>query len=145
MAAPGDGQDFELTLHADRLGQPLGRNKPTVYFVGSMADLFHAAVPDTFIDRVLAVAHRTPWHTDLLLTPRAERLADFFASRTIPPNIWLGVTVEDRRHGLPRIDFLRWMPARVRCFKPWGTAVRSAPGSNRQWLKDTLGDRVRCS
>jgi len=34
----------------------------------------HAAVPDAFIERVLAVAHRTPRHTDLLLTQRAERL-----------------------------------------------------------------------
>ncbi|MDS4032368.1 MAG: DUF5131 family protein [Candidatus Contendobacter sp.] len=79
-----------------------------------------------------------------MLTQRAERLPRFFASRSIPPNVWLSVTVEGRRHGLPRIDCLRWMPARVRCFKPWGTVVRSAPGSNGQWLKDTLGDIVRC-
>jgi protein gp37 len=49
-----------------------------------------------------------------ILTQRAERLPGFFASRSVPNNVWLGVTVEDRRHGLPRIDFLRRVPARVR-------------------------------
>ena len=114
MNAPGYARGFDLTLHQDRLGQPLGRNKSTVYFVGSMADLFHEGVPDAFIERVLAVARQTPRHTDLLLTQRAERLAAFFANRPVPNNVWLGVTVEDRRHGLPRIDFLRRVPARVR-------------------------------
>ena len=114
MGAPGYARGFALTLHEDRLGQPLERKKPTVYFVGSMADLFHEEVPDAFIDRVLAVARQTPRHTYLLLTKRAERLAGFFASRPVPNNVWLGVTVEDRRHGLPRIDFLRRVPARVR-------------------------------
>ena len=114
MGAPGYARGFALTLHADRLGQPLERKKPTVYFVCSMADLFHEGVPDTFIERVLAVARQTPRHTYQILTKRAERLAAFFANRPIPPNVWLGVTVEDRRHSLPRIDFLRRVPARVR-------------------------------
>lgn len=114
MGASGYARGFALTLRDDRLGQPLGRKKPTLYFVCSMADLFHEDVPDTFIDRVLATIHRTPWHTYQLLTKRAERLPDFFANRPVPPNVWLGVTVEDRRYGLPRIDLLRQIPARVR-------------------------------
>ena len=114
MNTPGYGRGFALTLHEDRLDQPLGRKKPTVYFVCSMADLFHEEVPDAFIERVLVVAHRTPRHTYLLLTQRAERLAAFFTSRPVPANVWLGVTVEDRRHGLPRIEHLRQVAARVR-------------------------------
>ncbi len=114
MGAPGYPNGFELTLHEDRLDQPLGRKKPTVYFAGSMADLFHEEVPDAFVDRVLATIRRTPRHTDLLLTKRAERLPRFFASRPVPSNVGLGVTVEDRRYGLPRIDRLRQVPARVR-------------------------------
>ena len=85
-----------------------------MYFVGSLADLFHEGVPDAFIDRVLATIRRPPRHTDQLLTQRAERLPRFFANRPVPPNVWLGVTVEDRRHGLPRIEHLRQVPARVR-------------------------------
>ena len=114
MAAPGYARGFDLTLHVDRLDQPLERRKPTVYFVCSMADLFHEDVPDAFVDRVLAVARQTPRHTFQILTKRAERLPAFFASRPVPSNVWLGVTVEDRRHGLPRIDHLRRVPARVR-------------------------------
>ena len=114
MGAPGYARGFELTLHADRLGQPLGRRQPTVYFVCSMADLFHEGVPDAFIDRVLAVARQTPRHTYQILTQRAERLAAFFANRPVPSNVWLGVTVEDRRYGLPRIEHLRQVSARVR-------------------------------
>lgn len=108
--APG----FDLSLHADRLDQPLERNKPTVYFVCSMADLFHEGVSDAFIDRVLATALHTPQHTYQLLTKRVERLPRFFASCPVPANVRLGVTVEDRRHGLPRIDHLHQVAARIR-------------------------------
>jgi hypothetical protein len=114
MGAPGYARGFGLTLHEDRLDQPLGRKKPTVYFVCSMADLFHEDVPDAFVDRVLAVIRQTPRHTDQILTKRAERLPGFFANRPVPDNVWLGVTVENRRHGLPRIAHLRQIPARVR-------------------------------
>ena len=30
------------------------------------------------------------------------------------PNVWLGVTVEDGAHGVPRIDVLRTIPAKIR-------------------------------
>ena len=114
MTVPGYAHGFTLTLHEDRLNQPLLRKKPTVYFVGSMTDLFHEDVPDTFIKQILATIHRTPRHTYQLLTKRAERLLHFFAANPIPPNLWLGVTVEDRQHGLPRMASLRQIPARVR-------------------------------
>ncbi|MER2622853.1 MAG: DUF5131 family protein, partial [Accumulibacter sp.] len=67
MAAPGYARGFDLTLHADRLGQPLGRKKPTLYFVCSMADLFHEDVPDDFVDRVLATIRQSPRHTYQIL------------------------------------------------------------------------------
>ena len=51
MTAPGYARGFDLTLHEDRLGQLLGRKKPTLHFVCSMADLFHEDVPDAFVDR----------------------------------------------------------------------------------------------
>ena len=114
MAAPGYARGFDLTLHEERLHRPLGHRKPTVYFVNSMSDLFHEDVPDTFIERAITVARRTPQHTYQILTKRAERLPRFFGQRAVPANVWLGVTVEDCRHGLPRIEHLRRVPARVR-------------------------------
>jgi protein gp37 len=114
MGAPGYENGFELTLHPERLDQPLRRKTPTTYFVNSMSDLFHEAVPDRFVERVLDVCRRTPQHTYQVLTKRAERLPEFFAARTCPPNVWLGVSVEDRKYGVPRIAHLRRVKAAVR-------------------------------
>jgi protein gp37 len=114
MGAPGYERGFELTLHPERLEQPLRRKTPTTYFVNSMSDLFHEAVPDRFVDQVLDVCRRTPQHTYQVLTKRAERLPQFFAGRVCPPNVWLGVSVEDRKYGVPRIALLRKVKAAVR-------------------------------
>ncbi len=114
MGAAGYDNGFELALHPSRLNQPLQRKSPTTYFVNSMSDLFHEEVPDTFIEQVLAVCATTPQHTYQILTKRAERLPGFFSSRHCPPNVWLGVSVEDRRYGAPRIDLLRQVRAAVR-------------------------------
>lgn len=114
MGAPGYENGFELTLHPERLDQPLRRKAPTTYFVNSMSDLFHEGVPDRFVEQVLDVCRQTPQHTYQVLTKRAERLPEFFSSRTCPPNVWLGVSVEDRKYGVPRIAHLRRVKAAVR-------------------------------
>src|ERR1035437_2532417 len=41
-------------------------------------------------------------------------MADFFEHNQPPRNAWLGVTVEDKKHGIPRLDWLRRVPAVVR-------------------------------
>jgi len=114
MGAHGYEHGFEVTLHADRLEWPLERKTPTVWFVNSMSDLFHEDVPDSFIDRVLDTIRRSPQHTYQVLTKRADRLPQFFGARDVPANVWLGVSVEDRKYGVPRIDHLRKVKARVR-------------------------------
>lgn len=114
MGAAGYENQFQLTMHPSRLRQPLQRKAPTMYFVNSMSDLFHEDVTDDFIDRVLATCRKTPQHTYQILTKRAERLPEFFAKRLVPDNVWLGVSVEDRRYGVPRIAQLRKVQARVR-------------------------------
>jgi protein gp37 len=114
MRHPGYGRGFEVVLHPERLEHPLRRKTPTAYFVNSMSDLFHDEVPDEFIDRILDVCRRTPQHTYQVLTKRAERLPQFFAGRACPRNVWLGVSVENRKHGVPRIDYLRRVDASIR-------------------------------
>ncbi len=114
MGASGYDNGFKLALHPERITQPLKRRKPTVYFVNSMSDLFHHDIPDSFLDDVFAVIDQTPQHTYQVLTKRAERLPEYFASRRCPPNVWLGVSVEDRAYGVPRIDHLRQVDATVR-------------------------------
>jgi protein gp37 len=114
MGVHGYENGFDLTLLPERLSEPLKRRKPTVYFVNSMSDLFHEDIPDDFIRQVFDVIRQTPQHTYQILTKRADRLAKFFSHYTVPANAWLGVSVENIKHGLPRIDALRHVPARIR-------------------------------
>ena len=114
MGAKGYKKGFALTLQPSRLQEPLKRKKATVYFVNSMSDLFHEDVPDEYISQVFDVIKKSPQHTFQVLTKRAERMADFFRFYKAPPNAWLGVTVENRKHGLPRMDLLRQVEAHVR-------------------------------
>lgn len=114
MHAPGYEDGFKLTLHPNRLQQPLSRKISTTYFVNSMSDLFHEDVPDDFIEQVIDVCRKTPQHTYQVLTKRAERLPIFFAQHECPTNLWLGVSVEDKQYGVPRISELRKVNATVR-------------------------------
>ena len=114
MGARGYENGFRLTLMPERLVEPLERRKPTVYFVNSMSDLFHEKVPFEYIRRVFDVMARASQHTFQVLTKRAERMAEFCRSVEVPANVWLGVSVENRKHGVRRIDVLRKVPARVR-------------------------------
>ncbi|MGE9548281.1 MULTISPECIES: DUF5131 family protein [Snodgrassella] len=114
MKTPGYENGFKLTILPQRLFEPLKRKIPTVYFVNSMSDLFHENVPFAYIEQVFDIIEKSEWHTFQILTKRAERMAEFFAKRSIPKNAWLGVTVEDKKYGLPRIDYLRDIEASIR-------------------------------
>lgn len=114
MGASGYANGFELTLQPHRLLQPLRRKKPTVYFVNSMSDLFHEGVPDDYLDQVFDVIRKTPHHTYQILTKRAERLPEYFRGKACPENVWLGVSVEDKKYGVPRLDYLRQVEAKIR-------------------------------
>lgn len=107
-------QGFRLKLLPERLDEPRQRKKPTIYFVNSMSDLFHERIPDDFLDAVMTVITDTPQHRYQILTKRHERLGEYFSTRPVPSNVWLGVSVENQRHGVPRIDVLRQIPAKIR-------------------------------
>lgn len=114
MGIPGYENGFSLRLIEARLNDPIKRKKATIYFVNSMSDLFHEGVPVEYIDRVVDVISRTPQHSYQILTKRAARMARYFKTRSVPDNVWLGVSVENRRHGVPRIDWLRTVEAKTR-------------------------------
>jgi protein gp37 len=105
---------FSLSLLPDRLSVPLRQKRPTVFFVNSMSDLFHKQIPDDYVERVLSVIAQTPQHTYQLLTKRSTRMRQFFLHRAVPKNLWLGVSVEDRRRALARIPHLQTIRATVR-------------------------------
>lgn len=114
MGLKGYENGFGLTLQPERLTDPLNRKKPTMYFVNSMSDIFHEHIPDDYIRQVFGVIRACPQHAFQLLTKRAERMEYFMRSFCAPPNAWLGVTVENRKQGVPRIDHLRRINAHVR-------------------------------
>jgi len=116
MGVKGYDNGFGLSILSERLGEPLKRKKATVYFVNSMSDLFHEDIPFSFLDKVFDVIVRTPQHTYQILTKRAAAMREYFASgsRAVPRNVWLGVSVENREHGVPRIDQLRRIDAPIR-------------------------------
>lgn len=114
MGTPGYENGFKLTMLANRLDDPLKRKKPTTYFVNSMSDLFHEDIPFEFIDQVFDTIRQADWHTFQILTKRGDRLAEYFRNKVAPDNAWLGVSVEDRKYGVPRINQLRQVNATIR-------------------------------
>lgn len=102
---------FDLRLVPDKLGDPIRWSKPKKIFVNSMSDLFHEDVPDEYIEKVCRVMLAANWHTYQVLTKRADRMAAMLQGKlrdaAKAAHIWWGVSVENRKHGLPRIAKLR--------------------------------------
>lgn len=107
------GPGFGVALHEDALDIPRRWRDPRIVFVNSMSDLFHARVPLNYVQRVFEVMRETPRHTYQLLTKRATRLAKVAPQLDWPPNVWMGVSVEDANE-VTRVDDLRRVPAAVR-------------------------------
>lgn len=110
-------QGFDLRLVPEHLCDPLRWPKPRMVFVNSMSDLFHENIPDEYIVAVAEVMAAANWHTFQVLTKRAARLEALLTSKlrfvTEHRHIWFGVSVENRKHGLPRIANLRRAGATV--------------------------------
>jgi protein gp37 len=111
-------QGFDLRLVPGKLAEPLRWAEPKMIFVNSMSDLFHKDVPDDYVEAVCRVMERANWHTYQVLTKRSSRLRNMLQTRlqfvASQPHIWWGVSVEDRAHGLVRVEHLRQAPAAVR-------------------------------
>lgn len=130
----------ELRLVPEAVLLPLRRRKPTVYFVNSMSDLFHEAVPDAWIDQVFAAMALAPEHTFQILTKRSARMRAYVTAKGVHErvwelahtvyeagglgdrtafdwparNVWLGVSAEDQRRADERVPDLLATPAAVR-------------------------------
>jgi protein gp37 len=105
--------ETNVILHPERLDQPLKWKESRVIFVNSMGDLFHELVPLHFIREVFDVMTAAPQHVFQILTKRHERMAELAPLITWPPNVWMGVSIENRRW-VVRADCLRQVPATVR-------------------------------
>jgi len=111
-------QGFDLRLIPAKLTEPFTWRSPKLVFVNSMSDLFQTGVPDDYVAAVSEVMAAADWHTYQVLTKRSERLRDTLSSNlrfaADREHIWWGVSVEDRKYGLPRIRHLQEAPAKVR-------------------------------
>ncbi len=111
-------QGFDLRLVAEKLTEPFSWRSPKLVFVNSMSDLFQDGVPDYYVTAVCQVMEAANWHTYQVLTKRAERmrslLTDGLGFAANKEHIWWGVSVEDRKYGLPRVKHLQKSPAAIR-------------------------------
>jgi protein gp37 len=113
---------FKVTLHPDRLEEPLHWRKPSTVFVCSMGDLFHEDVPRWIRFEVMDIILQAKQHIFLILTKRPANMKDFFewyytkAGRTTETikNLWLGITAENQEMADLRIPILLQIPAAVR-------------------------------
>lgn len=134
-------QGFDLRLVESKLDEPLRKKSPRAYFVNSMSDLHQDGVSYEFVLQVYAVMYESRHHLFMVLTKRAENMRDSVIRMMqeaaamgskirplvaggfqvphpfhdgAPNNVWLGVSVEDRKYGVPRLGVLRETPAAVR-------------------------------
>ncbi len=106
-------QGFDFKLWPQRMEIPLRWTRPRLVFVNSMSDLFHEYVPIEYLKQVFEVMAKAEWHTFQVLTKRHERLAAVAHQLEWPPNVWIGVSIENRRF-VHRADYLRRVSAAVR-------------------------------
>jgi protein gp37 len=111
-------QGFDLRLVPEKLAEPLRWRSPKMIFVNSMSDLFHEKVSDDYVVAVAKVMVTANWHTYQVLTKRSKRLRDLLNSSlrfaADQKHIWWGISAENRKYGLPRIEHLRRTKAKVR-------------------------------
>jgi protein gp37 len=77
-----------------------------------MSDFFHEDIPLDYLSQMADVMERADWHQYQILTKRSERMMKllgtprFYRLKRLP-HVWWGVSVENKKYGLPRIDHLR--------------------------------------
>ena len=113
VGVPNYANGFEVTLHEELLNLPLKWLKPKIIFVNSMSDLFHEKIPDDFIARIFDIMNKASWHRFQILTKRSDRLRRMNPDLPWADNIWMGVTVEDRKCAF-RIEHLRKTRASIK-------------------------------
>lgn len=104
-------QGFDLRLVPEMIIEPLNWKEPRRIFVNSMSDLFHEDIPDDYIIQCAITMVKADWHQFQILTKRAERMQRLLEGKLAVAaaccHIFFGVSVENRQHGLPRLDILR--------------------------------------
>ncbi len=113
MGNPRYRNGFQVTLHPDKIEEPLRWTRPRLVFVNSMSDLFHPAVPEEFIWSVFRAMSQAEQHTFQVLTKRPQKAMHMLDGYTVPGHIWLGTSIENDQYAF-RADYLRKIDVPVR-------------------------------
>lgn len=126
---------FSVTIHKDLFSRPMEWTKPRMIFVNSMSDLFHELVPEDTILELFEIMNKAKQHTFQVLTKRADRLLELSPRIFWSPNIWMGVSVENR-DVLPRVDRLKKTGAMVKFIsaEPLLESISSIDLDGINWL-----------
>lgn len=135
MGNPRYKNGFKITLHPDQIELPLKWKKPRMVFVNSMSDLFHEEIPFEFIEEVFKTMIKAKQHTFQVLTKRSENLLKLAPLLPWSDNIWMGVTVENRKT-INRIYDLQKVPAKIKFIssEPLLEDLRILPLHGIDWL-----------
>ena len=103
-----------------RLMEVLNDGEHHAWFVNSLSDLFHENLSEEIIIDHLAVCRIAYWEEFRILTKRQKRLLELAPRIIWPPNVQMGVTVENIDH-LVRIPALGKTGAvhKFVSFEPW--------------------------
>jgi protein gp37 len=125
-----------VNIDEEIIAAPLSWRKPKRVFVNSMSDLFQDAVEPSVVRRIWAVMERAHWYSFQILTKRPDRMLEVLSDGSfgVLPNVWLGTSVESEDY-LPRLDFLRRVPASVRfvSFEPLLALITEPDLSGVHW------------
>jgi protein gp37 len=105
---------FHPTMRPEKLQHVYRQKQPALVFPHSVSDWMQVDFPSVYLSVMLDTWAACPHLIFQPLTKRAERMAEFFSCRQVPDNIWLGVSVEDRKYGVPRIKQLQSINAKTR-------------------------------
>jgi len=112
-----------IKLDLTPLRKTLTMRKPRRVLVNFTGDTFHEKIVYDQLDEMFAVMALGTQHTYLVLTKRAERMMHYFnmpddngdiIECPPPPNVWLGVSVENQAAADERIPRLMNTPAAVK-------------------------------
>ena len=125
----------EIKLVSHMIDAPIRWKKPRLIFVNSMSDMFHENIDDETLDTLFAVMAKADHHQFQVLTKRPERMLEFSIRFGIPPNVWMGVSVESVQT-VPRLEILEQVTADIRFVsaEPLLEDIASAMRPHLAWL-----------